>query len=184
MGVGGQRHTPAALPLWKNRYTLYGGWVGSRAGQYGCGKSRPPPGFDPRTTQPVASRYTDWAILANPVYDTNINWLVFTQTMIWQMDPHFVRENDLNCCNYRNQRHVCICVNIFLRYLFTSFSQQRTNKKVETSQYVARLLTCCFLGNDVLSDRYLNCCNVQRMEGRGNKRDFCCHPDEQTSLWI
>ena len=35
-----------------------GGWVGSRAG---CGKSRPPPGFDPRTIQPVASRYTDWA---------------------------------------------------------------------------------------------------------------------------
>jgi hypothetical protein len=26
-----------------------------------CGKSRPPPGFDPRTVQPVASRYTDRA---------------------------------------------------------------------------------------------------------------------------
>ena len=32
-----------------------GGWVGPRAGLDGCGKSRP---------QPVASRYTDWAIPA------------------------------------------------------------------------------------------------------------------------
>jgi hypothetical protein len=31
-------------------------WVGPRAGLDGCGKSRPPPAFDPRTVQPVASR--------------------------------------------------------------------------------------------------------------------------------
>ena len=36
-----------------------GGWVGPRAGVDGCGKSRPPPVFDPRTVHPVASRYTD-----------------------------------------------------------------------------------------------------------------------------
>jgi len=35
--------------------------VGSRAGLDRCGKSRLPPGFDPRTVQPVASRYTDYA---------------------------------------------------------------------------------------------------------------------------
>jgi len=34
-----------------------GGWVGPRAELDGCGKSRPPLGFDPRTVQPVASRY-------------------------------------------------------------------------------------------------------------------------------
>jgi len=38
-----------------------GGWVGARAGLDRCGKSGPPPGFDPRTAQPVASRYTDYA---------------------------------------------------------------------------------------------------------------------------
>jgi len=32
-----------------------GGW----AGLEGCGKSRHQPGLDPRTVQPVASRYTD-----------------------------------------------------------------------------------------------------------------------------
>jgi hypothetical protein len=35
--------------------------VGPTAGLDRCGKSCPPPGFDPRTVQPVASRYTDYA---------------------------------------------------------------------------------------------------------------------------
>ena len=58
-GVGGQRHAPAALPPGKTRYPLYrrlGGPQG-RSGQ--VQKISPPPGFDPRTVQPVASRYTD-----------------------------------------------------------------------------------------------------------------------------
>jgi len=44
--------------------SFIGGWVGPRAGLDGRGKSRPPLGFDPRTVQPVASRYTDLAIPA------------------------------------------------------------------------------------------------------------------------
>jgi hypothetical protein len=36
-----------------------GGWADPRACLDGCGKSRPPHGFDPRTVQPVVSRYTD-----------------------------------------------------------------------------------------------------------------------------
>jgi len=35
--------------------------VGPRTGVDRCGKSRLPPGFDPRTVQPVASRYTYYA---------------------------------------------------------------------------------------------------------------------------
>jgi hypothetical protein len=42
-----------------------GDWVGPRSGLDGCEKSRPPLGFDPRTVQPVASRYTDCAIPAH-----------------------------------------------------------------------------------------------------------------------
>jgi hypothetical protein len=38
-------------------------WVQDRSGQ--MWKISPPPGFDPRTVQPVASRYTDWAIPAH-----------------------------------------------------------------------------------------------------------------------
>ena len=58
----GQRHAPAALyPRERHGTHCTGGWVGHRAGLDRCGKSRPPPGFDPRTVQPVASRYTDYA---------------------------------------------------------------------------------------------------------------------------
>ena len=34
--------------------------MGLRAGLDGCGKSPPPQGFDPRTVQPVGSRYTNY----------------------------------------------------------------------------------------------------------------------------
>jgi hypothetical protein len=49
MGVGGQRHTTAALH------------PGRRVGglQHRCRKSRLPLGFDPWTVQPVANHYTD-----------------------------------------------------------------------------------------------------------------------------
>ena len=60
VGMGGQRHAPAALPPGKRPGTqCTGGWVGPRDSPDGCGKSNPPPGFDPRAVQPVASRYTD-----------------------------------------------------------------------------------------------------------------------------
>jgi hypothetical protein len=44
MGVGGQRHASAALPLEIKRYTLV-----LRAGLDGCWNFRPPPLFDSRT---------------------------------------------------------------------------------------------------------------------------------------
>jgi hypothetical protein len=58
-GEGGHRYTPAALPPGKTRYPLYRRLGGSK-GRYGRAQEiSPPPGFDPRTVQPVASRYTD-----------------------------------------------------------------------------------------------------------------------------
>jgi len=52
--------TPRPLyPLERPGIHCIGGWVGFKAGLDGCGKSRPPPGFDPRIVQPVASRYID-----------------------------------------------------------------------------------------------------------------------------
>ena len=62
MGVGGQRHTPAVLTAGNRRYPLYRRLGGPR-GRSGQGrKSRPPHGFDVRTVQPVARRYTCYAI--------------------------------------------------------------------------------------------------------------------------
>ena len=57
MEVGGQRHSSAALLPGKNtRNQSYRGLVGPHVGGGGCGNPRPPPGFDPRTVHPVASR--------------------------------------------------------------------------------------------------------------------------------
>ena len=65
MGVGGQRHAPATLPQGNRPDThCIGGWLGPSAGLDGCGNSRPPPGFDPRTVQLAANRYTDCALPA------------------------------------------------------------------------------------------------------------------------
>jgi len=60
LDVGGQRHAPAALPPGKGPGAICkGGWVGPRAGLDGWGKSCSQLEYDPRTVQPVASRYTD-----------------------------------------------------------------------------------------------------------------------------
>jgi len=60
MGVGGQRHGPAALPPGKRPSThCIGGWVSPRAGLEGCGKSCPPLEFDPQNIQLIVNPYTD-----------------------------------------------------------------------------------------------------------------------------
>ena len=57
MGVGGQRHAPAALSPGKTRYPLYRR-LGAPQGRSGRVREiSPPPGFDPRTVKPVAGRY-------------------------------------------------------------------------------------------------------------------------------
>jgi hypothetical protein len=60
-GEGSASHSGRTLPPGKTRHTLYKrlGRPQGRAGQ--VRKISPPPGFDPRTVQPVASRYTDYA---------------------------------------------------------------------------------------------------------------------------
>ena len=55
-----------------------GGWVGHRAGPEVCGKSRPHRDFDPRTVQPVASRYTDCAIPAHAFINYSVRTFFFT----------------------------------------------------------------------------------------------------------
>ena len=58
-GVGGQRHASAALPAGKTRYILYRRLGGPQVRFGRVRKISSPPRFDPRSVQPVASRYTD-----------------------------------------------------------------------------------------------------------------------------
>jgi hypothetical protein len=65
MGVGGQCHAPATLHPGKTWYPLY--WrPGGPQGRSGwVQKILPSLGFDPRTVQPIASRYTNYAHFLN-----------------------------------------------------------------------------------------------------------------------
>ena len=66
--MGGGWSTPRPdrfTPGKDTRYPLYSRLGGPQGRSGGGGKSRPPPGFDPRTVQPVAVRCTDWAIAAH-----------------------------------------------------------------------------------------------------------------------
>ena len=85
MRVGDQRHAPAALPPGKTRYPLYrrlGGPQG-RSGQVRKISSRP--GFDPRTVQPVVSRYIDCAT-PHPMY-TLLSFFLATFQFLFQSGP-------------------------------------------------------------------------------------------------
>jgi len=64
-GGGGQRHAPAALRPEKARNPLYRRLGGPQGRSGPVRKISTQQGFDPRTVQPVASRYNDWAIAAH-----------------------------------------------------------------------------------------------------------------------
>jgi len=85
--VGGQCQAPAALPPVKTRYPLYRrlGTPQGRSGQ--VRKFSPPPGFNPRTVQPVASRYIDCAI---PSSNKLLQFLVQTNETITYLHTRHV----------------------------------------------------------------------------------------------
>ena len=62
-----------SLPPGKTRYPLYRS-LGGPQGRSGRAENLAPLGFDPRTVQPVASRYIDWA--------TRAPWAVSLQLLI------------------------------------------------------------------------------------------------------
>ena len=82
MGVGGQHHARGKETHCQLYRYLYG-WA---SGPVWTGEENlaPPPGFDPRTVQSVARRYTDWAIQAQPA------WLIQTFTTILPAWPYVV----------------------------------------------------------------------------------------------
>jgi hypothetical protein len=76
-GEGSASRPGRTLPPGKTRYPLYRRLDGpeGRSGQ--ARKISPPPGFDPRTVQPVGSHYTDWAIRPTKCILTSLKYLSF-----------------------------------------------------------------------------------------------------------
>ena len=60
-GEGSESRPGRSLPPGKTRTHCTGGWVAPGPVWTGAENFAPPPGFDPRSFQPVASRYTDYA---------------------------------------------------------------------------------------------------------------------------
>jgi hypothetical protein len=67
MRVGGKRHALAVLSPGKIRYPSYRRLGGPQGWSGQVRKISPSPGFQPRTVQPVASRYTDYAMPAHTI---------------------------------------------------------------------------------------------------------------------
>jgi len=113
MGVSGQRHVPATLSSGKTRYPLRMR-LGGPQGRYGLvRKITPAPGIDPRTVQPVASRYTDWATSA---LDPNISQT--NPVHILASSPYLRCSLMLPFLHVLNYRAV-ICSEVFLYFVPT-----------------------------------------------------------------
>ena len=64
MGVSGQHHAPAAFTPGKDPVPIIQEAEWAPGPVWTNAENFAPPGFDPRTPHPVASRYTDYAITA------------------------------------------------------------------------------------------------------------------------
>ena len=119
MRVGGQCQVPAALPPGKTRYPLYRrlGEPQDRSGR--VRKMSPPTGFDLRTVQPVASRYTDWAIpgptLLQEMLKTISLWIdtfLCARCHVWNTP----------CSSSRGFRRGANCQRTFVAHAFSGFA--------------------------------------------------------------
>jgi hypothetical protein len=107
--VGGKRHVPVALSPGKTQYPLYRWLVGPQGRSERVRKISPPPGFDLRTVQPVASRCTDWAIpvLLYLIAVRPVNLIAMKAASIWTVQVSsghvriFVTGKETDCFAYR-----------------------------------------------------------------------------------
>jgi hypothetical protein len=83
MWAGGQHNAPDALPPGITRYPLYRRLGGSQGRSGEMWKISSPPGFDPRTVQPVAIHYTDLAISAHILPIRNKNKTTSYKSLQW-----------------------------------------------------------------------------------------------------
>ena len=110
MGVGGQCHTPAALPPGKTWYPMCRRLGGPQGQSLWVWKISPPMGFDTRTIQHVAYHYTN---CTNPatIYLVINKLKHFTVPILYRPKtlPSLYSEHKKNTLNDGN---VCTCTHI------------------------------------------------------------------------
>ena len=116
-----------ALPPGKTRYPLYRRLGGPQGLSGQVRKISPPPGVDPRTVQPVVSRYTDWATrpTAWSMYVTKFT--IFEETLKTYKNNKKLGETSALCVPSRrtNKRAV---------WLWTENQKQLTSRQFHGSQ--------------------------------------------------
>jgi hypothetical protein len=139
MGVCGQRHAPAALHPGKTRYPLYRRMAGPRGWPGRVRKISPPPGFDSRTFQSVASRYTDWAIqtplssLHLPTYPSNFPLTCYS--LFFYLYMYLIAYISTHLSNFLSMYlsiclsiwlstylHICLFINLFICLIYLPVS--------------------------------------------------------------
>jgi len=128
--MDGQRHAPAALTPGKIRYPSYRTLGGPQGRSGRVLKTSPPPGFDPRTVQPVASRYTGWAIPAHYRTSSNKGRLYDPGLACREMCYNIVQSlTHMTCCQVGTCSPFALPCDVRLRHYqqFSIITQPRTN---------------------------------------------------------
>ena len=135
-GVGSQRYAPGALPPRKTQYPLYRrlGGPHTRSGQ--VQKISPTSGFDPPTVQPVASRYTDWAIPAH---------LRFMKPYIWIACNYLLETSFFGVCAATVSRIVCFCASCSARIKISTRVYVLRNRSEDNVQCTYQSAVSCLL---------------------------------------
>ena len=94
------------LPPGKARYLLYRR-LGGPQGRSGRAENLAPPGFDPRTVQPVVSRYTVWA--TRPTFLVIFRWIFFRIRIDWSKI----------CTKNKKRYFIYIIIYMYILYIFT-----------------------------------------------------------------
>jgi hypothetical protein len=84
----------SATPRPLYRYPLYRRLGGPQGRSGRVRKISPPPGFDPRTVQPVVSRYTDWATGPTSALFPQLNLLNTPYPTPTQKKPGYATDDD------------------------------------------------------------------------------------------
>jgi len=111
--------------------------MGPRAGLDGCKKSRPPPGFDPRTVQPVASPYTNWA---NPAHFDKVEEFKYLETILTNQNS--IQEEIKNRLKSRNA-----CYHLVQNLLSSSF----LSKNIKIKKHRTKILHVVLYGFETWS---------------------------------
>jgi hypothetical protein len=172
--MGGQHHVPAALPPGKTRYPLYRRLGRPQFRSEHVRKISPPPGFDPRTVQPVVNRYTDWATqptkhVSRVQNVATIAWLrhleqIMSLPMINVLYFHIITLGNYYFFHVLPTVHLdnlCKENQLYALLIFNLFRQSTSTRFQDMLPIIRRYTLCIYSNWYLLYIRLTGCCSGQ-----------------------